>query len=139
MVVTSEQGGKVVLLVEDDDGAYFLLKVVFREMEERVSLFRVSNGEQAIAFLQRKGEYHAAPRPALILLNLQMPKMTGFDLLASMRQDPQFRDIPAVVFTSSKLDADRAKCMALGATDFISKPENYADVVSAIKIACAHA
>ena len=129
----------VVLAVEDDDGAYYTLQFAFKQLRQPFRLFRVPDGQEALEFLRKNGNHAGAPRPALVLLNLHLPKVNGFEVLAMMKQDPNLRDIPTVVFTSSKLNADRAKCMALGAADFIVKPENFDDVVTAVKSACAHA
>lgn len=129
----------VVLAVEDDNGAYYTLQIAFKQVRGPFRLIRVPDGQEALAFLRNQGKYNGAPRPALILLNLQLPKVNGFQVLETIKQDPQLCDIPAVVFTSSKLNSDRAKCMALGATDFIVKPDNFDDVVTAIKTACARA
>ncbi len=128
-----------VLAVEDDDGAYYILQIAFKQVRQPFRLVRVSDGQDALAFLRQQGKYKDAPRPALVLLNLNLPKVNGFEVLEAIKQDPQLRDIPTIIFTSSKLNSDRAKCMALGATDFIVKPDNFDDVVSAVKSACARA
>jgi CheY-like chemotaxis protein len=133
------QSRKVVLLVEDDDAAAFLIQLAFREHEPEFKVVRVCNGSEALGFVKRQGAYADAPRPALLLLNLQMPNGTGFDVLSGIRKDAAVRDIPAVVFTSSKLNSDKARCMALGAVDYITKPDSFDDMVAAVKSACAHA
>lgn len=137
----SETNGpnKVVLLVEDDDAAAYLVQLAFRENEPGFKVLRVSSGSEALEFLNGRGRYGNAPRPDLMLLNLQMPKGTGFDVLSEVKKDASLRHIPAVVFTSSRLSSDRARCMALGAADYITKPETFDDMVAAVRSACAYA
>jgi len=115
-------GEKVILSVEDDNAAYALLQFGFNEVGGGFRLYRVEDGEQALEFLRRSGDYATAPKPNLILLNLNLPRITGFQVLTAMKADPELADVPAVVFSSSRLDRDKAKCLALGARSFITKP-----------------
>lgn len=130
---------KTVLSVEDEDAAYVLLEIAFEEIGQKFRLERVCDGEQAISFLGRTGRYVNAPRPDLVLLNLNMPRMTGIELLERLRKETPIEGIPLIVFSSSRLDADRARCIALGATSYIVKPTDYDDFISAVKSACASA
>ncbi len=127
----------VVLSIEDDDGTYYLLDTAFREIDPSIRFLRVSDGEEAIAFLNRSGQYRDAARPDLILLNINLPKKTGPEVLSYIRQNESLSSIPAVVFTSSGLTSDKAKCLALGAEDYIVKPSTYAGLLDAIRSACA--
>jgi CheY-like chemotaxis protein len=129
---------RTVLSIEDDDGVEFLLQMAFREVGGDFRLFRVSNGEEALAFLRKMGSYVEAPRPDLVLMNLNMPRISGTEVLAEMQKDERLRDIPAVVFTSSQMDRDRAGCLALGARDFISKPSTFDGVMEAVRTACSY-
>lgn len=124
---------RVVLSVEDDDAAYFFLEIAFAKLDGDFQLCRVSDGEEALSFLRRGGKYASAPRPDLILLDLNMPRLSGFDVLAAIRDDASLREIPAVVFSSSNEDSDRAKCFALGARSFIPKPYDFEEFIQAIK------
>lgn len=126
---------KVVLSVEDDDAAYFLISSAFHDVGADLELYRVEDGDAALEFLNRQGAYADAPRPSLILLDMNLPKLTGPQLLARMQTSDVLRNIPAVVFSSSKANADRTTCLALGARDFITKPGNY----EAFKRAIGHA
>ena|SRR5579875_1458686 len=130
---------KTVLSIEDDDAVEMLLQIAFREVMSDFQLFRVCNGEQGLAFLRRTGTYADVPRPDLVLLNVNMPGMSGLEVLEQMNKDERLRDIPTVVFTSSQMDQDRARCLALGARDFISKPSTFDGLLAAVKTACAHA
>lgn len=126
---------KVVLSVEDDDAAYFLISSAFHDLGPEVELHRVENGDAALEFLNRNGIYVNAPRPSLVLLDMNLPKQTGPEILARMERSDVLRNIPVVVFSSSRVETDRAKCLALGAKDFITKPNNY----EAFKHAIGHA
>jgi CheY-like chemotaxis protein len=128
----------VVVSVEDDDAAFSLIRAAFDELRFDLDLLRVENGEQALAFLNRSDEYRDAPRPSLVLLNMNLPRVSGPEVLAAMQASNVLRCIPAVVFCSSSLDADRARCLALGARDFIEKPTTYAAFVDAVRCACRY-
>jgi two-component system, chemotaxis family, response regulator Rcp1 len=125
------------LYVEDEDAAAFLMEAALREAGIRVEFFRVDNGEQALAFLRRSGIYAKAPPPDLILLDLNLPKMDGFQVLEAMRKETELASIPVTVFTSSAHLSDRTKAFALGANDFITKPANLDDFFLTIENACA--
>ena len=127
-----------ILVVEDDDAAYYTLKVAFTEMQEAFRLFRACDGEDALRFLRKQDRHKHVPRPSLVMLKLNLPKVAGFEVLSAVKKDPDLCDIPVIVFSSSQLNSDRARCMALGATDFISKPMTFDGVVSAVRKACAH-
>jgi CheY-like chemotaxis protein len=99
----------------------------------RSDLYRVEDGEEALQFLRHEGNYYDAPRPDLLLLNLNMPKVSGSEVLLEMKEDPMIRDIPSVVFSSSRLDADKAECLALGARDFIAKPSGLQEFLYALR------
>ena len=128
---------RVLLYVEDEDAAVFLLETALKEAEMEVQLYRVSDGEQALAFLQRSGSYEKAPKPDLILLDLNLPRKNGLEVLSEMQSDELLRDIVVIVFTSSALSSDRKKSLALGAREYITKPSSFDGFVEAVKIACS--
>src|SRR3954452_1949738 len=128
----------VVLSVEDNDDAYFLIRSAFNEIRRDFELQRVEDGDHALAFLQQDGRYRDAPRPVLVLLNMNLPRVSRPEVLARMQSDDSLRSIPVVIFSSSKLDADRAKCLALGAREFITKPMHYAGFVDAVRCVCRY-
>lgn len=130
---------KVVLSVEDDDAAYFLISSAFRDLSPDLELHRVEDGDAALEFLNRKGSYADARRPSLILLDMNLPKLTGPEVLARMQGSDVLHDIPVVVFSSSKVEADRTKCLALGAKEYITKPSNYEAFKRAIRHAFGYA
>lgn len=130
---------RVVLSVEDDDATFFLLQMAFRDLGSDFELYRTVDGAEALSFLRRSGTYADAPRPDLVLLNINMPRLSGPEVLEAMKKDKLLETIPAVVFSSSDLDADRARCLALGAKHFISKPHHYEGLVQALRVACGYA
>lgn len=130
---------RTVLSVEDDDAAFHLLEIAFHESQPAIHLIRVSDGEEALAFLARRGAFHDAPRPDLVLLNMNLPKKSGLEVLAEVAATESLRSIPIVVFTSSTLQSERARCLALGAQDFLTKPANFDGLIDAVNSACARA
>ncbi len=128
---------RILLYVEDEDAAVFLLETALKEAGIQVQLYRVSDGEQALAFLQCKGAYLKAPKPDLILLDLNLPRKNGLEVLSEMKSDKLLRDIVVIVFTSSALSSDRRKSFALGAHEYITKPSSFDGFVEAVKVACS--
>ncbi|MBV8068305.1 MAG: response regulator [Acidobacteriaceae bacterium] len=128
---------KVLLYVEDEDAAVFLLETALQEAQIPVQLYRVSDGEQALAFLQKAGAYSKAPRPDLILLDLNLPRMNGLEVLSEMQSHGDLRSIGVVVFTSSSLAADRRRSLSLGAREYITKPSSFDGFVQAVRTACS--
>ena len=130
-------GEKVILSVEDDYASYALLEFGFNEVGGDIRLYRVEDGEEALDFLRHSGRYQDAPRPNLVLLNLNLPRMSGFDVLQAMKDDPAIGGIPAIVFSSSRLDEDRAKCLALGAREFLTKPGALSEFLYTLRYVCS--
>jgi CheY-like chemotaxis protein len=133
---TYGSGEKVILSVEDDHAAFLLMQIGFGEVGGDFRLYRVEDGEQALQFLRREGQYTKVPKPDLILLNLNMPRVTGLDVLHAIKDDNALNDIPAVVFSSSRLDRDKANCLALGARGFIMKPTDLDEFLAVLRDVC---
>lgn len=127
----------VLLSVEDDDAEYYIIKMAVEKCGIPIRLCRVSDGEEALLFLQKAGAYALAPRPDLILLNLNLPKRDGFEVLADIRATELLRSIPVIIFTSSSLSSEREKALALGAADFISKPGTLDGLMETIRSVCS--
>jgi CheY-like chemotaxis protein len=130
-------GERVLLYVEDEDAAVFLLETALKEAGIRLRLFRVADGEQALAFLHQSGAYEKVPRPDLVLLDLNLPRKSGLEVLAEIQNSESLRNVPAVVFTSSALASDRRKSLSLGAREYITKPSSFDAFVEAVKSACS--
>jgi CheY-like chemotaxis protein len=124
-----------VLLVEDDPGDVLMTREAFEHYKIRNQLHVVNDGEQAMQFLRRTGEYASAPRPGLILLDLNLPRRDGLEVLAELKGDPDLRVIPVVILTTSQADEDILRSYALHANAYVSKPvdfERFMDVIRQI-------
>ena len=124
---------RIVLYVEDDDAAFLLVQITIEEADLPVQLHRASDGEQALSFLRRTGPYHDAPRPDLILLDLNTPKRNGFEVLREVKASDRLRSIPVIIFSSSSVAADRTTSLALGAEAFVTKPSSLDLFIDAVK------
>ncbi|MFI5497387.1 response regulator [Actinoplanes sp. NPDC051859] len=125
-----------VLVVEDDFGDLALVENAFDEHSIRSELHHVGDGSEALAFLRREGAHRDAPRPDLILLDLNMPRVDGRQALAEIKADPVLKSIPTIVFTTSSLDSDVIASYSRHANAYITKPidlDDYERVVMAIR------
>jgi CheY-like chemotaxis protein len=125
-----------ILLVEDNEGDVRLTREALKEGRIRNRLHVVNDGEQALQFLQRKGSHVDAPRPDLILLDLNLPRLDGREVLAAIKHDRNLKLIPVVVLTSSRTEQDLLRAYDLHANCFITKPvefEQFIDVVRSIE------
>jgi CheY-like chemotaxis protein len=111
-----------VLLVEDSPGDVRLTREAFRETNGAVTLHVASDGVEAMAFLRREGENANAPRPDFILLDLNLPRMDGREVLALIKADPSLHTIPTIILTTSEADADILKSYELNANAYLRKP-----------------
>ncbi len=111
-----------VLLVEDSPGDVRLTQEAFRDANRSIDLHVASDGVEAMAFLRREGVHHNAPRPDLILLDLNLPKMDGREVLAHIKEDDELKTIPTVILTTSEAEADIAKSYQLQANCYLTKP-----------------
>lgn len=125
------------LHVEDEDGAAFLFRHAIREAGFTAVVFRVSNGEEALAFLRKSGPYSQAERPKLMVLDLNLPKIDGLAVLRRVRNDESLRTIPVVVISTSAMPADKEKAFSLGARHYIVKPDSFEELTKQVKAACA--
>ncbi len=111
-----------ILLVEDNPGDIRLTVEVLKEVEVPTSLSVVKDGVEAMAFLRREGHYTDAPRPDLVLLDLNLPKKDGLELLTDINRDPNLKDIRVVILTTSEAEKDIHKSFDLDASSYIIKP-----------------
>lgn len=131
-------GSHVLLYIEDEDAAVLLLETALREAGVAVKLYRVSDGEQALGFLRASGAYHNVPKPDLIVLDLNLPRKSGLEVLADIQSSESLRHIPTVVFTSSALPQDRKQSFALGAQEYIMKPSSLDAFMDAVRSICSY-
>lgn len=124
-----------ILLVEDNPADVKITLRAFNKAKLLNDIYVVSNGEDALDFVhhreayQDRGQY---PRPDLILLDLNIPKISGMDVLKGLKEDPEFKNIPIIILTSSKRDEDVLKSYALGAAGYIPKPVQYDEFVKVV-------
>ena len=111
-----------VLLVEDTPGDIRLTREAFRDANPDTRLHTAADGTEAMAFFQHKGVHADAPRPELILLDLNMPKMDGREVLTEIKRDESLKLIPTVILTTSEAETDVLKCFKLQANSYLLKP-----------------
>jgi len=130
----SEQGKPIeILLVEDNLGDARLAREALKDSKIRNALNHVQDGVEALAFLRRQGEYAAAPRPDLILLDLNLPRKDGRQVLAEIKEDPDLKSIPVVILTISKDEEDVLKTYSQHANCYITKPIDLGQFMKVIK------
>ena len=112
----------VVLLVEDSPGDVRLTREAFRDANQAIALYVASDGVEAMAFLNRHGPHRDAPRPDLILLDLNLPRMDGREVLARIKADEALKTIPTIILTTSEAEADIVKSYQLQANSYLTKP-----------------
>lgn len=125
-----------ILLIEDNSGDIRLIKEVFKESNLEGNLHVVTDGEQAISYLSKEGEYKDAPKPNLIFLDLNLPKKDGREVLSEIKNNDDLKYIPVVVFTSSEAEQDIKKSYGLHANCYIVKPfdfDQYNQIISTIR------
>lgn len=121
------------LLVEDDPGDVLMTREALSDSKLLNNLNVVDNGEQALAFLRRQGDFADAPRPDLILLDLNLPRLDGREVLAIVKEDPDLRTIPIVVLTTSDAEEDVIRSYNLHANAYVTKPVDFDTFVSVVR------
>jgi chemotaxis family two-component system response regulator Rcp1 len=122
-----------VLLVEDDEGDVELTRKALQNNKLKVNLLDVNDGEQALLFLRRQGQYANAPRPDLILLDLNMPRKDGRQVLSEIKNDPDLKSIPVVVLTTSAAETDILQSYNLGCNCYATKPVGFKEFTNIVK------
>ena len=124
---------RVVLLVEDSPGDVRLTQEAFRDADQTIELHIAVDGVDAMAFLRREGDHAGAPRPDFILLDLNLPKMDGREVLALIKEDDDLKTIPTVILTTSEAEADILTSYQLQANCYLSKPVQLEEFESLVK------
>ncbi len=122
-----------ILLVEDNAGDVRLAQEALKESKVRNKLFVVQDGVEAMAFLRNQGRYADVPRPDLILLDLNLPRKSGREVLAELKTDEHLKRIPVVVLTVSKAEEDITKCYNDHANCYITKPLDFTQFMEVTK------
>jgi len=121
-----------ILLVDDNEDDVYLTREAFDAASLRVHLHHVDNGEKCLQFLRKQGPYANAPSPDLILLDMHMPVMDGYEVLKEIVKDEKLRHLPVVVLTTSYEAADIQKMYGLRCNSYITKPVDFDNFVKAI-------
>ena len=130
-----------ILLANDNEDVCLLVEEALREVSQNVVLYSVENGEEVLKYLYHREKYeqpHTFPIPHLILMDLNMPKMNGKEAIAVIKNDPQFKTIPIVIFTTSHDELDIINSYNLGVNSFIVKPVTFEKLVEILKILCLY-
>ncbi|MEK6544621.1 MAG: response regulator [Elusimicrobiota bacterium] len=125
-----------VLLIEDDAGDVELAKDVLTEVNPAISLHVAKDGTEGLAFLRREGVYSGSPAPSLVILDLNLPKKDGREVLMEVKGDRNLRHIPVVILTTSDASTDIERCYDIGCSGYVKKPLGvaaYSDALKAIE------
>ncbi|MGW3958276.1 response regulator [Amycolatopsis sp. NPDC005003] len=122
-----------ILLVEDDPGDVLMTREAFAHHKIRNPLHVAEDGVEALRFLKREGPFGTAPRPGLILLDLNLPRKDGRELLGEIKRDPELRTIPVVVLTTSEAEEDILRSYELHANAYVTKPVDFEKFVEVVR------
>lgn len=122
-----------ILLVDDNPGDIMLIKEALAETDVEPEVFSIQDGIEAIRFLRRESPFSDAPRPAMIMLDLKIPRKDGRQVLAEIKSDPHLAITPVIVFSGSDAPQDIAACYALHANCYIVKPRDLSGMTETIK------
>jgi CheY-like chemotaxis protein len=122
-----------VLLVEDDPGDVLMTREAFQDYKVANQLHVVQDGVDAMAFLRREGDYAGAPRPDLVLLDLNLPRMDGREVLQAIKGDPELARIPVVVLTTSEAEEDVLRSYSLHANAYVTKPVDFERFIEVVR------
>ena len=121
------------LLVEDNEDDIILIQEAFADAKLMNVIYKVRDGEEALAYLRREGRYQHVRRPGLILLDINMPKKNGFEVLQAIKADPLLQSLPVIMLTTSDREDDIVRSYADGACSYIRKPMNLDQFVQVVK------
>ena len=133
MITTNEATAIKVLLVEDDPGDVLITREALSAAKLMHNLHVVDNGEAAVSYLRREGEYLGATRPDLVLLDLNLPRLDGREVLAIVKADTELRRIPVVVLTTSSAEEDVLRSYDLHANAYVTKPVDLDAFLAAVR------
>jgi len=122
-----------VLLVEDDPGDVLMTREAFEDYKVANQLHVVQDGADGMAFLRREGDYAGAPRPDLVLLDLNLPRMDGREVLEAIKGDAELASIPVVVLTTSEAEEDVLRSYSLHANAYVTKPVDFERFIEVVR------
>jgi chemotaxis family two-component system response regulator Rcp1 len=120
-----------ILLVDDNPDDIMIAKRAFKQSDIRNKIYVTHDGDEAIQFLRKEGKYKDAPTTGLVILDLNMPKVNGFEVLETIKGDDKLKSIPIIVLTSSSRPEDIERAYKLGCNSFIVKPVSFEDFIEA--------
>jgi CheY-like chemotaxis protein len=129
---------KAILLVEDSAADVYLIQRAAEECDRNIQLWTMADGPEALAFLRKEHPLTHVPTPALIILDLSLPKMRGTQLLTEIRQLPAYRATPIVILSSTSKEREEQHCLQLGATAYVQKVANFYVYFADIKALVRH-
>jgi len=118
----SESAAKAILLVEDNPADVYLIQKAVEECGDDIRVSVIPNGQDALAFFRAEGPFAQFPSPALIVLDLNLPKLDGLALLDALRHLPAYQATPVVIFSAAKKEREESHCLQLGANAYVEKP-----------------
>lgn len=121
-----------ILLVDDNPDDIMIAKRAFTKVQVHNKIYVTHDGEEAIQFLRKEGPYKDVPTAGLVILDLNMPKVSGFEVLETIKGDENLKSIPIIVLTSSSRPEDIERAYELGCNSFIVKPINFEDFIEAV-------
>ncbi len=126
--------GIPILLVEDDENDILITKRAFERYNFKNELYVVRDGEEALDYIYRRGDYQdePVPTPGLILLDINMPRMNGIEVLRHLKNDPEKKRIPVVMLTTSRREQDKIESYNLGVNSYIVKPVDFNKFIDAV-------
>jgi CheY-like chemotaxis protein len=122
-----------ILLVEDDPGDVVMTREAFQDYKIHNQLHVVNDGTEAMAFLRQEGEFADQPRPDLVLLDLNLPRMDGREVLQAIKSDPELASIPVVVLTTSENEDDVLRSYSLHANAYVTKPVDFERFIEVVR------
>lgn len=122
-----------ILLMEDDLGDVELIREGLRDAKIALTMAHVPDGQEGLLYLRRQGPYEAAPRPDIVLLDLNMPRKDGREVLREIRSDEHLRGLPVIVLTTSEAETDIVRSYDMGANCYVKKPLGLEDFLAVIK------
>jgi CheY-like chemotaxis protein len=125
----------LILVAEDDPDDRYLIEQAFHSSDISENLFFVKDGEELLDFLLGQGQYagNGPVMPACLLLDLKMPRKDGREALREIRQHPDYRNLPIIIVSTSDYEQDKKYCAELGVTDYMTKPDNLAGLMSLVE------
>jgi CheY-like chemotaxis protein len=128
----------VILMIDDDEEDFILVRDALKSRDLKVELYWAEDGDEAMNFLRRKGEYTDFPKPHLILLDLNMPGKDGFEVLKDLKADPDLRKMPVVILTSSSDEEHVTQGYNMGANSFMLKAISFDEMADSLRSLCEY-